>query len=217
MSDGKRIARRTLIAGAAATVLVGCSTPKPERVVAEPTILSTDQWGAAFPSSGGEVIKREPAQIVIHHTETPNVTDLSRDQAITLARAVQKHHMQTNGWSDSGQHFTISRGGFVLEGRHGSLNAARHRDRFVEGAQARGANERSIGIENEGTYHSERPPEQQWQALVGLVAWLCDGYQLGPEAIVGHRDVSPSTCPGDAFAAVLTRLRTEVSAQLRPR
>ncbi|OYO23083.1 N-acetylmuramoyl-L-alanine amidase [Enemella dayhoffiae] len=215
--DRTRFARRTVLVGAAAALLAACSTPKAERVVPEPRIISTDEWGATFPTSGGDVIKREPAQIVIHHTETPNVADLSRDQALTLARAVQKHHMQSNGWSDSGQHFTISRGGFVLEGRHGSLNAARRRDRFVEGAQAKGANDRSIGIENEGTYHSERPPEQQWEALVDLVAWLCDSYQLGPEAIVGHRDVSPSTCPGDAFAAVLTRLRTEVSAMLRPR
>ena len=44
-------------------------------------------------------------------------------------------HIQ-KGWGDSGQHFTISRGGYILEGRYGSLaslDVARIDGRFVAG------------------------------------------------------------------------------------
>ena len=43
--------------------------------------------------------------------------------------------MQTNGWDDIGEQLTISRGGYVMEGRAGSLNAIAHNE-LVGGPQS---------------------------------------------------------------------------------
>src|SRR5215218_5676858 len=84
-------------------------------------IIDCDSWGARPPSSTLVMNTRRTRKIVIHHMAFPNVTDYSRDAAIALAKKCQNLHMDNNGWSDTGQHFTISRGGYVLEGRHRSL------------------------------------------------------------------------------------------------
>lgn len=165
---------------------------------------------------GTRGVMREPGK-------TPE-TEL--EQAKKLARNVQTSHMTpqkwvpiTNpktgetsvvnkggpGWSDTGQHFTISRGGVILEGRTGSLEAAM-KGMVVRGAHAKGANLNRIGIEVEGDYTAghhygdETPevPPAQWAALVRLVRLLVERGALDPSSIVGHRDVSGNHtgCPG---------------------
>ena len=100
------------------------------RKLPQPTIISTAEWGATQPRSHLQTINEHPSYLVIHHTTTPNVTDGSRDAAIDLARRVQNGHVG-QGWGDSGQHFTMSRGGHILEARHGSKNALETGETFT--------------------------------------------------------------------------------------
>ena len=111
-----------------------------------PSIISCDDWDARSARSL-KVHNRRPAKILIHHTATPNVSDLSRAQAQRLARNIQNHHLDQQGWADSGQHFTVSRGGYVLEGRHRSLEMLRGGRRMVEGAHCTGQNIIAVGID----------------------------------------------------------------------
>lgn len=67
----------------------------------------------------------------------------TRARAERLACAIQNSHMG-RGWGDTGQHFTIRRGGHVKEGRTGSLAAA-ERGEMVVGTHVRGANARHSG------------------------------------------------------------------------
>ena len=225
---GARPDRRTVLAGglvlgAMATtglrpadpvVPVALSGPAAPAAVRAPQITACPAWGARPPSSPVKIWNRRPIRILVHHTATANGTDYSRAAAVRLARGIQAYHMDHNGWLDSGQHFTVSRGGVVLEGRSrslGELNAGR---RQVEGAHCTGQNVVAIGIENEGVYSAVDPPAALWNSLRATCAYVCAQYAIAPTEIFGHRDFKNTLCPGDRLYRMLPRLRTEVGALL---
>jgi N-acetylmuramoyl-L-alanine amidase-like protein len=108
----------------------------------------------------------------------------------------------------------VSRGGVVMEGRAGSLQAVRQ-NRLVVGAQSYRHNRHTLGIENEGTYITDEPPDALWNSLVRVCAWLCVAHELDPAAaIVGHRDYNQTSCPGDALYRRLPELRSAVRRTL---
>lgn len=177
-----------------------------------PTIIGCDEWGAK-PARGALKMVGPPKTIVVHHTSSPNVTDYSRAAADKIARSIQSWHFDRK-WSDSGQHFTISRGGFILEGRHRTLEGVATGKTFPQGAHTNGQNGHSLGIENQGTYNDELPPQAQWDSLVALCAHLCRSYGLDAASIEGHRHFNDTDCPGTQLFGQLDRLRNEVSAQI---
>ncbi len=180
-----------------------------------PRIYTCEEWGAApadhpFP-------RTRPKAIVVHHMDYPNRSlepdpDKARLLAFRLARACQRDHMQVNGWADTGQHFTVSRDGIILEGRHGSLEAAKS-GQAVHGAHAADAGidfNSDWGIENEGTYDFTRMPSKQWQALVQLVGWLARVCSIDTAHVIGHRDTGIATdCPGQWLEGQLPLLRQQ--------
>jgi hypothetical protein len=125
--------------------------------------------------------------------------------------------MDRRGWLDTGQHFTISRGGFVLEGRHRSLEVLRGGQRQVEGAHCTGQNIVAVGIENEGTYMSVEPTRALWDRLRLMCAYICQQYGIAPTELYGHRDFKDTLCPGDVLYGQLERLRSEVAVTLGKR
>lgn len=190
---------------------------------------SREEWRAAPPRRPATVLADNPDKIVIHHTASPNSEDGSQRHAYALSRAIQHFHMKGRGWDDTGQHFTISRGGHVMEGRNRTLEVIGQgrkvgglldmvlprRVGHVVGAHTLHHNERAVGIENEGTYMDAAVPDPLWQSLVRLCALLCAIYDLDPKhAIVGHRDFNPTSCPGDVLYAALPTLRRSVERLL---
>jgi hypothetical protein len=102
------------------------------------------------------------------------------------------------------QHFTISRGGIIMEGRAGTVDAT-NRKMVVQGAHAESKlhNRRWWGIEIEGNFR-ENPDAitpQQVDAVQRLCTWLStliEGFNPD-ENIKGHREVKPGNgtdCPG---------------------
>ncbi|MBB2701463.1 UNVERIFIED_ORG: hypothetical protein GGI66_006183 [Rhizobium esperanzae] len=181
-------------------------------LVAGPMIQSTSSWGARPATSAITVLNRRPKGIVIHHTASANVDDTSLTHAKQLARNIQDFHMgPQRNWIDTGQHFTVSRGGHILEGRHRSLEVATAGQHHVLGAHAGSAcNTDHVGIENEGTYMTGLPTSAQWQSLVQLCAWLCNQYGMSTDDIIGHRQCKSTDCPGDRFFSQLGKLRQDV-------
>jgi hypothetical protein len=227
---GLPVTRRAIIGGAAgAGLLQMLSLASPlqngamadERIAApadftaeDPQVYTRAEWGARAPRRPAKVLKRAPDRIVVHHTATANTNDMSQAHAFDLSRSIQRWHMDGNGWDDSGQQLTISRGGIVMEGRNRSLKAIRAGELAV-GAQVLHHNQHTIGIENEGTYTSKAVPGTLWNSLVEVCVWLCRQYKLDPaEAIVGHRDYNNTTCPGDRLYARLPELRQAVADRL---
>jgi N-acetyl-anhydromuramyl-L-alanine amidase AmpD len=188
-----------------------------ERAVQAPPIIDCAGWGARPNRRVIPVWNQRPVRIIVHHTATRNVEDYSRGAAEHLARSIQNFHMDQRGWIDTGQHFTISRGGFVLEGRHRSLEVLRAGRRQVEGAHCTGQNVEAIGIENEGTYTASRTPDLLWERLRDLCAYICQQYGIPPTEITGHRDFKDTLCPGDALYGMLPQLRVEVADLLGKR
>ncbi|WP_370591186.1 peptidoglycan recognition protein family protein [Saccharopolyspora montiporae] len=180
--------------------------------VAAPSISSTSDWGAREASGAIEVLDSAPDKIVVHHTATPNSEDTSQEQAFALAQQVQEYHMDSNGWVDTGQNFTNSRGGYLLEGRHQSLAALESGSQHVVGAHAGEQNSVSLGIENEGTYSQAEVPAALWESLVELCSYMVGQYGIGAGEIYGHRDFMSTACPGDVLYARLPELREAVAA-----
>lgn len=184
----------------------------------EPKIISAEEWGAA-PSHMSHFPERPAAGIVVHNTESANRELASGDAefqlAAVLARSIQQSHF-ARGFADTGQHFTVSRGGLILEGRHGAALAARA-GRVVEGAHAVSdggvANKTWFGIEIEGDNRGcDEVTEPQYAAVVELCAWLMKWtgvpeLPIKPHLLVlaGHTD-----CPG-RFADRATQLRSDVA------
>lgn len=211
------LTRRTLLGGAlgAATLAPAAVrfSPAATAAVPRPDIVSCPTWGAQ-PARDTIQMVGPPTTIVIHHTFSANVTDYSRAAAYDIARQIQQWHFD-RGWIDTGQHFTVSRGGFVLEGRHRTLEGVDGgKKQFPLGAHSLSQNRTALGIENQGDYTATLPPAAQWDALVSLCAFLCQTYALAPSALHGHREYENTACPGDAFFARLPQLRSDVAARL---
>ncbi|MFF5262558.1 N-acetylmuramoyl-L-alanine amidase [Actinomadura viridis] len=183
-----------------------------------PLLIHTRRdWQALPARRPATVFRTPPNRIVVHHTATPNSEDYSLTHAYRLSRRIQRFHMRARGWDDTGQQLTISRGGHIMEGRNRSLAAIRN-GRHVVGAQALNHNGHTIGIENEGDYGDAPVPGTLWDSLVETCAWLCAEYDLDPfRAIVGHRDLVATDCPGDVLYGRLTELREDVSDRLDAR
>jgi len=214
--------RRTLLKTAAATA-VGAQLVLPGRAQAaakagtDPvldSIIDCAAW-AARPAKVPVVLSPGTTQkIVVHHTNFPNTTDLSRERAIALAHEIQDLHLDTRGFDDTGQHFTVSRGGYILEGRHRSLETLRGGTEQVIGAHAVSENRRGIGIESEGVYVTESPTQELFDSVAKLCLIICRQYRLGPHQIFGHWDFAATLCPGAAYYPMFPVLRRKVAKEL---
>lgn len=178
-----------------------------------PKIYTCAEWGAK-PVKVAFIPK--PAEgIVTHHTAGPNVTPLpdpERELArcFKLARQIQAYHIEENGWADSGQHFTITRSGIILEGRHGTLRQAM-RGRCVRGAHCGvgPVNGTHFGAEWEGRYDGVfAVTDEQWKSGVELYAWLATWGRFDTQNTFPHKKYKATACPGK-LADHLERLRRE--------
>jgi len=213
---GPNVCRRSaILGGLVLTGTLGGLLRPVEALAAEgPPIIDCDEWDARPNQDVVQVWNEPPVRIIVHHTATRNVEDVSQDAAEHIARMIQNFHMDRRGWIDTGQNFTISRGGYVLEGRHRSLEVLRAGRRHVVGAHCTGQNVVALGIENEGTYTTTKPPERLWERLRELCAYICHQYGIPPTEIAGHRDFKDTACPGDTLYGMLPDLRTEVAGLL---
>lgn len=170
----------------------------------EPRIYKVAEWKGRHISRPFPLSKA--AGIVIHHAVFPNRPPLAGDRelakAFQCAQTIQRQHIDDNGWADSGQHFTVSRGGIILEARSGSADAARA-GQIPKGAHASvdTINRTYFGIELEGTYHIEDVvTEAQWTALAQLCAWLAWKGNFDTANIHPHCRYKSTLCPGKVQA-----------------
>lgn len=128
--------------------------------------------------------------IVIHH-----VGEIDRDVS---AEEIHNWH-QGQGWSGIGYHYVIRKDGTIERGR----------PRAAVGSHAYGFNNCSIGINIVGDFEQGVPNSEQIEAAAQLLAELCNIYELTPTAqtVVGHRDLMPTSCPGQNLYNILQTLR----------
>jgi hypothetical protein len=176
-----------------------------------PAIIPRSAWGA------NELIRRGKPRYadrlgfaVVHHTAGSN--SYTREQSAAIVRAIQVYHVKGNGWNDIGYNFLVDKYGQVFEGRAGGV------DRNVIGAHAQGFNTGATGVSVLGNYQRAKLPVGAETSLARLLAWRLDVAHVDPRAtfdwfssgnprfpsgvpvpmraIVGHRDVGFTECPG---------------------
>jgi N-acetylmuramoyl-L-alanine amidase len=197
----------------------------------KPSITSRSSWGAQPFDCGTPDYAPALKLAVVHHTVNSN--NYSPSQAAQLVRSIQAYHMHTLGYCDIAYNFLIARDGTIFEGRAGGTSKP------VIGAHAGGFNTASTGIALIGDYSGSQPPGAQWNALVDLLRWRlsaagidpsqgatataasspcgCVRFPNGqsvhfPNAIVGHRELDFTECPGNAFFSRMGELRGAVQA-----
>lgn len=173
----------------------------------EIVIHPREEWNAEGVTEG--FARNLAAGIVLHNMENANRTpsdDSATELALSLqiSRDCQHQHIHENGWSDIGQNFTISRGGVIMEGRKGSLDAS-HLGQVSRGAHASGVtyfNQHFHGIELEGDLRQAFViTNAQRTALINLCAHL-QGWAGNPAnenwRIIPHCEVREghTDCPG---------------------
>lgn len=235
---GRRGAIR-LAGGAAAVLALGCvaRSPLPQPVEVTPglTIFPRIAWADGMPQlwvPGPEDVRF----LLVHHTASAN--QYSASEAIETMRSAYRFHTGPDrGWPDVCYNFFVDRFGRVFEGRDGSLAGSVLAD-------ATGGNQGfSQLVCLLGDFTNELPTSSAVASLQRTLAWLADrhgvdttpgatitfvsrgsnrwgsGDQVQTATISGHRDMSSTACPGDAFypyvherlQADIYLLRTSVS------
>ncbi|XP_075771585.1 peptidoglycan recognition protein 1 [Pelodiscus sinensis] len=158
-----------------------------------PTIVSRSQWGARAPRS--RVHLRTPAPfVIIHHTAGNHCT--SQAACSQQVKGIQNYHMDKNRWSDIGYNFLIGEDGRAYEGRGWT----------TMGAHAKNWNGKSLGFSFLGTFSNRAPNAAALNAARSLIQCAVSrGYLSRSYTLKGHRNVNPTSCPGNALYGVITR------------
>jgi hypothetical protein len=175
-------------------------------------------------------------KLIIHHTATG---DGAADPAAAI-RAIYAYHANEQGLGDIAYHFVIDRNGIVYKGRYSgpvgtttadTITGENETGYTVRGAHTGGANSGTVGIAILGTHTNTPISPATRAALTRLLAWESDHHGLDPRAtttytnpvdastrivpnISGHRDWSPTACPGDTLYADLPAIREETVSLL---
>lgn len=135
-------------------------------------------------------------RITVHHAGTsPFQATAPSAVARELGHIVSSHRERHFG--DIAYHLAIDYAGRVWEGR--SL--------AFEGAHVANANEGNIGVLLVGNFERQYPSNAQLIAMGNLVDILRTKCRIPRSRVYGHRDLSPSMCPGRWLYPYVTSLR----------
>ncbi len=238
---GGELTRRDVLAGAVGlTAATALSLGRPRTADAAPAVPTVEvmpglsiypraAWGADL-LPRGPIRTEEPRFLLVHHTQSPNTYPAGG--ARTVLRSVYEFHTgPEKRWPDVCYQFFIDRDGDVWEGRAGALAGPVMAD-ATGGSQGWAQLVCLIG-----DFTSVQPTLAARDALVRLLAWLAERYSIdtSPTAtvsfvsrgsnkftagatvttptIAGHRDMTYTECPGNAFYPdVHHRLQADVHA-----
>jgi hypothetical protein len=186
--------------------------------VAAPPIITRAQWGADESLRGASPDFAPIGRVIVHHT----VTATQEPNPAARMRAMHAFHVRGNGWSDIGYNFVVDAAGRIYEGR--STGGGRHdgedaSGRGVIGAHAAGHNTGSVGVAILGTYTDGgvTPSEAALDAVTAVAAWKLGPRGIDPAAsgaLIGHRDVVATGCPGSGCHRRLPELRERTRARI---
>jgi len=138
-------------------------------------------------------VKREVTHIQLHHTWRPTKRgyELAKDKEQVI-RSLYHYHTRVLGWSDIGQHFTVSPDGLIWDGRDLNKNPA----------GIRGHNQGGVSVEMIGNFDlgQEALVEPQLGSVLHLCLVLIEKFQLKTSDIIFHREKAPyKSCPGTSI------------------
>ncbi len=131
--------------------------------------------------------------LVLHHSATASGSVESIHETHS-----QRRDASGQRWRGIGYHFVIGNGSGMPDG---DIEPTFRWREQMHGAHAGSDeyNSQGIGICLIGNFEHEAPTAAQMSSLRQLVTLLVEEYGIAPEAIIGHRDVKATACPGDLF------------------
>lgn len=180
---------------------------------AAPAIRPRADWAGNRRPTGPIPAEDDVRFLLLHHTATPN--DYAEGAVAAQLRQVYAFHTRRRGWVDVAYHFFVDRFGTVWEGRAGSLAGP------VQGDATGGSQGFAQLCCFLGDFTTVVPTDAAMDAMVRLCAWLAERYgidlaapvtfrsrgsnrwrrgtEVTTDPIAGHRDMSLTSCPGDAL------------------
>lgn len=160
-------------------------------------------------------IKQQPRYnytgLQVHHTALPDYSCFYKangttEDELTRQNSMKSFHVNTNGWSDIAQHFTVFPNGKIVTGRRLSKTTA---------IGIKGWNSNKICVEIYGNFDKDVMTKEQKEAVICLYGELCKKFNLTPSTstirchawftaggtylgdyVAGR---SAKTCPGTKF------------------
>jgi hypothetical protein len=196
----RSLTRRRFLSGAAAAAYAiwrGIPARAAERTV---EMICREAWGAREPS--GRFRRHRIKRMTVHHSGS-----VLQDNAKAPARfrSHQRAH-QSRGWPDIAYHVLIDRNGNVYEGRKIRAVGDTATDYDPKG---------HFLVMCEGNFSEQRPSASQVDALVDVLAWASERYDVAPRTIAGHQDYASTACPGRALQRKIDR--REIRRRVRER
>lgn len=215
------LTRRDFFAGLLAAIAVDLRNPRagrhsPLRLSIETIdILPRELWAKDRPALDSPTAE-DVRFLLVHHSASTN--EYREEEVESILQGFFDYHKSSDkGWSDIAYNFLIDRFGRVWEGRAGSLDGP------VAGDATGGNQGFSQLVCLIGDFTSELPSPAAIASSISVLVWLANKYEVpttpGSEVtfisrgsnrwpagmevvtspIVGHREMSVTSCPGDAF------------------
>lgn len=159
-------------------------------------VIRRSAWNRIGPSYRRLKIASPFTRITVHHAGTQPLRMTSARLVAQEIGNIQGAHMAQH-YGDIAYHLVVDYAGRVWEGR--SL--------AFEGAHTMNANEGNIGIMLLGNFEKQFPSPAQLASMQDLVALLRRQYRIRQSRVYGHRDLSPSACPGRQLYPYVAQLR----------
>jgi hypothetical protein len=224
--------------------LKGFFTPPATATGQNPNIISRAAWGSPDPNGQllrdqpnyWTPAYHSPTQVFIHHTVDSNYK--SQTDGASLVRAIWQYHTYTLGWGDIGYNYLVDESGQIYEGRAGGDNIdGGHVYGYNSGSMGvalvgcfQATDSTCKSLNNNAT---QGPSSPMLDSLTSLLAWKMTSYEINPQsqhvfckyggttdsclllnAIAGHRDGYPTSCPGDLAYNDLQYIRNTTAAKI---
>lgn len=166
--------------------------------------LTLEQFAELFM---GYQFTRRINGVHMHHTFKPNHATWRGHETVV---GMWRHHTVTNGWSDIAQHITIDPEGLIWTGRN--WNKAPASASGHNGSAAVGP----FMFELVGDFDigRDRFEGAQRETALEVITLVQTRFNLTPESLRFHRDMSHKTCPGSSiqYEEILAELRTRLAS-----
>jgi len=153
------------------------------------TFITRAQWGARAPKFTGNAIGAHPLGVAVHYSAA-NLGSSPDALCDDKVRGIQNYHMDHNGWADIAYNFLACPHGNIFEGRGTG-----------KGSAANGTTQANLDYYAVCALGGPADtPSVLMLASIGDAIGLCRKAGAGAK-VIGHRDLFPTACPGNALYA----------------
>lgn len=152
--------------------------------VPKPRIITKTEWGGG--ESTAPMRSHFPVSLTVHHQGSPKPLTPDQDPKRGL-RNLQQYGWNDRNWPDLPYHYLLDLDGNIYEGRD-SMKVGDTNTAYNPAGK--------LLITLMGNTDLQAPTTAQLDAMVDLMAWSADYYNIDPATVRGHMEYTPTGCPG---------------------